>query len=144
VVIIHPLQRECDSQNPKEFAAWCWAAGIPDPSPARPIPIPLIGPMLVEGVSQMLWDFGFRHHPELQQRWINGTAGLATIAEITDTEPEADRFDEKAAEFLSANNPKMLELIRKASPAEREELLTKLESSFTELSSVIQTLKEQI
>jgi hypothetical protein len=26
----------------------------------------LIGPMLVEGVSEMLWDFGFRHHAELQ------------------------------------------------------------------------------
>lgn len=139
---MHPLQRDCDIQNPTEFASWCWAAGIPDPSPARPMPIPLIGPMLVEGVSQMLWDFGFRHHPELQNKWIKGTAGLATIAEIV-SDKQDDGFDAKAEEFLLDNNPQLLETIRNASPEEKAGLLKQLEGNFEQLSTIIKALKDQ-
>lgn len=138
---MHKLQKDCDPENPKEFAAWCWAAGIPDPSPVRPQPIPLIAPMLTEGVSEMLWHFGFRHHPDLQTRWIKGMAGLASVAEVTDKKPEADPFDAAAEEFLSSTNPKLLEAIRKAPQEERAELLKKLEKNFSELSKLIEILK---
>lgn len=141
---MHPLQEDCASDNPQEFAAWCWAAGIPDPSPVRPAPIPLIGPMLVNGVSEMLWHFGFRHHPDLQTKWITGTAGVATMADLTDRKPEADSFNEKAKEFLSSTNPKLLEAVLRGTPDERAEMLKQLEGSFAELSSLIAALKEQI
>lgn len=139
---IHPLQKDCDSENPKQFAAWCWAAGIPDPSPVRPMPIPLIGPMLVEGLSEMLWEFGFRHHSDLQEKWIDGAAGLATMATVSNEKPAADPFDQMAEDFLSANNPKLLEAIRKSKPEEREQLLSKLEKSFSELGGLIDKLRE--
>lgn len=97
--------------------------------------------MLVEGVSQMLWDFGFRHHKELQTVWIEGTAGLGTIAKLVDKQPK-DTFSENAERFLSENNPELLEAIRKVSPQEREALLKKLEGNFENLRGVIEALKE--
>ncbi len=97
--------------------------------------------MLVEGVSQMLWDFGFRHHPDKQTQWIDGAAGLATMARISRKKPEVDPFDSMAEEFLSANNPKLLETIRKAPPGEREALLKRLEKNFSTLETLIQALK---
>lgn len=138
---MHPIQSECDSNNPKQHAAWCWAAGIPDPSPARPMPIPLIGPMLVEGISEMLWDFGFRHHPDLQTKWIQGNAGLGTIANLTAEQPKDD-FSKSAEEFLSANNPELLEMVRNASDEDKQKLMEKLEQNFEQIGNLMNLLKE--
>ena len=107
------------------------------------MPIPLIGPMLVEGLSQMLWNFGFRHHPDLQTKWIQGVAGLGTLAELTDKCPE-DTFAEDAEDFLSANNPELLESIRKAKPEDRKRLLVDLEKNFNELQGLIDVLKKEV
>lgn len=138
---MHPLQQDCDPNNPKQFAAWCWAAGIPDPSPARPTPIPLIAPMLVEELSQMLWDFGFRHHQDLQTKWIDGAAGLGTIAKLSENKP-VDPLAEQAEDFLSANNPELLEMIRNASEEDKKNLLEKLEKNFNEISGLMEMLKD--
>lgn len=105
------------------------------------MPIPLITPQLVEVVSEMLWNFGFRHHPELQIRWIEGVAGLATLAQLVDQEPEQDPFDQMAEEFLGENNPKLLELIRKTPVDEREKLLRQLERNFENLQGMIDSLR---
>lgn len=138
---MHPVQSDCDPYDPNSHAAWCWAAGIPDPSPVRPLPIPLIGPMLVAGVSKMLWGFGFRHHEELQTVWIEGTAGLGAVAKLVENKP-VDDFANLAEKFLSDNNPDLLNTIRNADPAEREELLKSLESNFESLRGIIDTLKD--
>lgn len=138
---MHPIQSECDSNNPKQHAAWCWAAGIPDPSPARPMPIPLIAPQLTEGVSEMLWDFGFRHHPELQTKWIDGTAGLGTLARIADSKPQED-FAASAEEFLSANNPELLQMVKNASDEDKQKLMAKLEKNFEEINTLMSLLKD--
>lgn len=106
------------------------------------MPIPLIGPQLVEGVSQMLWDFGFRHHSEYQTKWVDGAAGLGMCAKISEEKPGADPFDAMAEEFLSVNNPKILEAVRKSPPGEKAALLKKLEKNFSEISELIEVLKE--
>lgn len=137
---MHPIQKDCDPQDPKKHASWCWAAGIPDPSPARPMPIPLIAPQLVEGISQMLWDFGFRHHSDLQVKWIDGAAGLGTIANISESKPR-DQMSEQAEEFLSANNPELLEMIRNASAEDKQTLLEKLEKNFDEIRGLMDMLR---
>lgn len=139
---MHPVQRDCDSNDPKKFAAWCWAAGIPDPSPARPQAIPLIHPILTEGVSQMLWDFGFRHHPELQKRWIEGCAGLGTLAQIVDKKPVDDPVESICEEFLAEKNPQLLEAVRKAPKEEREKLIRDLEKNFAVLEDLLKRIKE--
>jgi hypothetical protein len=98
--------------------------------------------MLVEGISELLWDFGFRYHEELQTKWIDGVAGLATLAQVSENKPQADPFDEMAEEFLSSTNPKLLEAIRKTPPEERKQLLHKLEKNFDDLQGLIQALRE--
>jgi hypothetical protein len=106
------------------------------------MPIPLISPQLTAGVSKMLWDFGFRHHPELQNSWIEGVAGLGMVAGLTDTKPVEVDLDSAAADFLAANNPELMEMIRNARPDERDALVKKLEKSFDQLQGLIDTLKE--
>lgn len=105
------------------------------------MPIPLIAPQLVEGISEMLWEFGFRHHPELQTRWIDGAAGLGMVARFSEKRP-ADDFNDMAEEFLAANNPELLEAVRNSSPDEKKKLLKKLEKNFEEISGLISVLKE--
>lgn len=133
---------DCDPSNPKEHAAWCWAAGIPDPSPVRPNPIPLIAPQLAEGLSQLLWDFGFRHHPDLQTKWIQGSAGLGGVAQVVDAPPVGDDFTEQAESFLAEHNPDLLKRIKEASPEERANLLRELEGSMARLEKLLKNLKE--
>jgi hypothetical protein len=106
------------------------------------MPIPLISPQLTAGVSKMLWDFGFRHHPELQNLWVEGMAGLGMVAGLTDTRPVEVDMDVAAADFLTASNPELMEMIKNASPDEREALAKKLEKSFEQLQGLIETLKE--
>jgi hypothetical protein len=140
---VHPFQKNCPTDDPKKFAAWCWAAGIPDPGANRYGNIPLIAPQLVEGLSEMLWDFGFRHHPDLQTKWIEGAAGIGTIAGIVDTEPVQDPIDAVAEAFLSEENPELLEAIKNAPPAEREKLLKDLERNARTIEAVLKKMKEE-
>lgn len=99
--------------------------------------------MLVEGVSQMMWDFGFRHHPDLQTKWIEGVAGLGGLANLSENPPPPDKFTGDAEDFLSANNPELLESIRKATPEDRQRLLADLQKNFREIQGLIDVLKEE-
>lgn len=138
---MHPFQQDCDPENPKRHAAWCWAAGIPDPAPARPLPIPLIPPQLAEGISEMLWHFGFRHHPELQTKWIEGSAGLGMLAKIVDNAPKSD-FSALAREFLSEKKPEILAEIDAAETQEdRERLIRKYEKSLDGMGGIIAAMR---
>ena len=96
--------------------------------------------MLTEGLSELLWDFGFRHHAELQTKWIEGVAGLGSIANLVDSPPKDD-FVNSAEEFLADTKPELLDAIRNANPQEREALLKKLEGSLGEIQGLIETLK---
>lgn len=90
----------------------------------------------------MLWNFGFRHHPELQTKWIDGSAGLGSVAGMSDKRPPADDFMENAEEFLAENKPELLDAVRNSSPEERQKLLNKLEKNFEELSGLISALRD--
>lgn len=141
---MHPMQADCSPSEPKEHAAWCWAAGIPDPSPVRPAPIPLIAPQLAPAISEMLWDFGFRHHPDLQTKWIKGVAGLGMVAAFSDKPPAVeDDFSQAAKDFLEANNPEILDAVKNGSDEDREKVLRKLEKNFSDIQNMIEMLKEQ-
>ncbi len=137
---MHPMQQNCNPNDKKQMAAWCWAAGVKDPRPAAFEPVPLIIPQLSEGISEMLWDFGFRHHPELQTKWIEGGAGVGTLARIVDHEPR-DWVKEAGEEWLAENNPEMLKAIQNASPEEKEKLLAELQKNFEQLEKLIRLVK---
>lgn len=112
-------QDECDPEKPTEFAAWAFAGGVPDPRDSgtdKKFPNqPLIPPQCFGVLSQMLWDFGFRHHPEEQTRWIKAGTGPTRNFEVWDTVTEkpidiskdatgflTDQFPDKAAEVAAA------------------------------------------
>lgn len=102
----------------------------------------MIAPQLVEGLSEMLWDFGFRHHPDLQTKWIEGSAGLGGVARMVESPPSSDEFTEAAESFLEANNPDLLRRIRNGSPEEKAALMKDLEANFSRLSEALKSLKE--
>lgn len=91
----------------------------------------------------MLWNFGFRHHPDLQKKWIEGTAGLGMIANMADERPAVDSVDAMIEEFLSAENPQLLEAIRKAPPGQKKKILKDLERNFEVISKLLAQLKKQ-
>lgn len=90
----------------------------------------------------MLWNFGFRHHPTKQKKWIEGTASLATLAKLSDKQPKVDPVEQLFEDFLAEENPQMLEMVRKAPPEEREKLIKDLEKNFERLAQVIGKLKD--
>lgn len=97
--------------------------------------------MLTEGLSEQLWAFGFRHHADLQTKWIEGAAGLGTIARLSD-QPTVDPIDAMSEEFLSTTNPKLLEAIKKAPPGKKEELVRELRKNFAELQRLIEMIED--
>jgi len=139
--VAHPQQGDCDPNNPQQFASWCWAAGIPDPSPNRPMPIPLISPMITESVSQMLWDFGFRHHPEFQTKWISGVAGLGTLADMVDEKPLVNTRTQLALKFLEETNPELYERVRGTTDIDHLDMET-LGDSFAAIAALIKEIQK--
>lgn len=65
---------------------------------------PLISPACFNVLSEQLWELGFRHHPELQTRWIKPVQGAVrnfTTWDLVDIMPTAvemlvEEFPEKA------------------------------------------------
>mgnify|MGYP001120549074 FL=1 len=136
---MHPLQQDCDPNDPEEFAAWCWAAGCPDPRPAATMPVPIATPQLCRSLSRMLWDFGFRHHPELQTKWIEGAAGLIGFARIVDHPPE-DFWKKYGQEFLEQVDPRLAEIVKNGSPADQERLAKELVGKWRTLKELAKQL----
>jgi len=142
---MHPLQKDCDPKDPKRFAAWVFGAGVPDVGVREGTYIPnLIAPQLSEKISEMLWDFGFRHHPSKQKKWIDGAGGLGTIGKIVDEPPKLDSLEALAEEFLAEENPQLLEAIRKAPSEEKVRLIQQMEKNVQALQGVIESLKNAI
>lgn len=88
----------------------------------------------------MLWDFGFRHHADLQTKWIEGVASIGLCAELTDKAPDVPDFEQSSEEFLAANNPEVLEAIKNASPEDKEALRQRLSKNFNELQILLDAL----
>lgn len=117
-------QNNSDMENPQEFAAWAFSAGIPDPRYNNVTFQTLIPAPCFAAISQMLWDFGFRHHPELQTKWIPEYAGadrnLVALG-VTDVQPE--EVIPLAAEMLVDQFPEVADRIRQMNPENREEMI---------------------
>jgi hypothetical protein len=68
-------QSDADMNNPEQFAAWAFAAGVPDPRAGQWPNQPLIPPAAMPRLSKLLWDLGFRHVAEDQTLWITPGTG---------------------------------------------------------------------
>lgn len=60
-----PLQSQCNPEDPEEFALWAMVAEA-GPSSQAPLIFP---PAINRRRSKELWEKGFRHHPELQEKF---------------------------------------------------------------------------
>lgn len=117
-------QSESNMDDPKEFAAWAFAAGIPDPRYKSLTFQPLIPAPCFPTISEMLWDLGFRHHPDLQTKWVpeysGGDRNLLPLG-LTDVGPE--NVVPLAAEMVADQFPEVAERIRQMNPENRDEAI---------------------
>lgn len=122
-------QVDSNMDDPKEFAAWAFAAGIPDPRYKSVTFNSIVPAPCFPAISEMLWDFGFRHHPELQTKWVNGYSGgdrnIVPVG-LTDTDPDAvdsSNVVEYAAEMVADQFPDVADRIRQMNPENRDEMI---------------------
>lgn len=125
-------QAESNMEDPKEFAAWAFAAGIPDARSGMVVQgkavefphQPLIPPANFGAVSQMLWDLGFRHHDDLQTKWVKppvqSFGGNFEAWGITDDKPDLEAL---AAQMVTEEFPGMAERLAKVTPEKHKEAL---------------------
>lgn len=126
-------QEQADMSDPRQHFAWALQF-FPSPNPQMgevPIQPAVRGPL-----SQMLWDLGFRHNPELQTKWFvpgdHPEAGWMNVSSLVDAEeyrqhqavhddPEAenDKWRQTAEAMLGKLDPKLVDRIKNMSPDER-------------------------
>lgn len=117
-------QRNSNMDDPKEFAAWAFAAGVPNPRGKHLGFQTLIPAPCFPLISEMLWNFGFRHHPELQTEWVPEYAGADrnfVALGVTDVEP-ADVM-ETAMQMVVDQFPDVAARIASMTPENRDEVM---------------------
>lgn len=132
-------QAESKMDDPQEFAAWAFAAGVPDPRGEQFGYQPLIPAPCFPAVSQMLWDLGFRHHADLQTRWVPDYLGPDrnhVALGVTETNP-AD-FMAQASEMLVDQFPEVAAKVAEMTPENRDEVIR---AQAEELMASIERLK---
>lgn len=117
-------QQDSDMNDPKEFAAWAFAAGVPDPRYKNLTFQTLIPAPCFAAISEMLWHFGFRHHSELQTKWVPEYAGadrnLLALG-VTDVNPE--NVVGLAAEMVADQFPEVADRLMQMNPENRDEMI---------------------
>lgn len=126
-------QADADMTDPRQHFAWALAF-FPSPNQAMgDVPIhPTVRPLF----SQMLWDLGYRHHPELQTKWFvpgdHPEAGYLNVPILVDAEQyqqymavHADpntaneTWRDTAEALLSKFDPNLAQRIKDMTPEER-------------------------
>lgn len=117
-------QRNSNMDDPKEHFAWAFAAGVPNPRGKHLGFQTLIPAPCFPLISEMLWNFGFRHHPELQTEWVPEYAGADrnfVALGVTDVEP-ADVM-ETAMQMVVDQFPDVAARIASMTPENRDEVM---------------------
>lgn len=115
-------QSESNMDDPKEFAAWAFAAGIPDPR-GHTFQT-LVPPACFPAISHMLWELGFRHHAELQTKWVpdyQGSDRNFVALGLTDSEPSD--VIAQAMEMVVDQFPDVAARIASMTPENRDEVV---------------------
>lgn len=117
-------QQDSNMDDPKEFAAWAFAAGIPNPRGKHLGFQTLIPAPCYPLISEMLWNFGFRHHPELQTEWVAEYAGpdrnFVPLG-VTDVEPA--QVMDQAMQMVCDQFPDVAARIASMTPENRDEVM---------------------
>jgi hypothetical protein len=120
-----PTQATADMDDPRQFAAWALGSF---PAPNKQMgDVPLTPPVPAD-FSERLSQLGFRHHPELQTKWLiagdHPEAGYLNVPKIVDRaeyeahlaahadpEAEAENWRATAEAVLGKLDPKLLHRI---------------------------------
>lgn len=125
-----PTQDAADMSDPRQHSAW---ARLSFPAPNKDMGDVPIHPIVRPDMSERDWDFGFRHHPELQTKWLipgdHPEAGYLNIPKIVDRqgydeylaahanpEADADSWRAMAEAALEKLDPKLLKRINEMNP----------------------------
>lgn len=95
---------------------------------------PLISPACFGVLSEQLWQLGFRHHPELQEKWIkpvNGQLQNFTTWDLVDVMP-------KAAEMIVEEFPEVAKTLSKVTPENHKQMVQEQTASLIEKLSLLQ------
>lgn len=132
-------QEQSDMDDPEQHFAWAFAAGVPDPRGERFGNQPLIPAPCFPALSKMLWDMGFRHHAELQTRWVNQYSGPDrnfVALGVTDVSPES--LLEQATEMLVDQFPDVAARVAAMTPENRDQMVRE---QAAELMASVERLK---
>lgn len=116
-------QSESDMNNPEEFAAWAFAAGIPDPRGQQFPNQPLIPAPCFAMLSSMLWDLGFRHNPDLQTKWVADYAGPDRNLVALGLSDSPDTVMDRAVEMLADQFPDVAARVATVTPGNRDQVV---------------------
>lgn len=126
-------QAAADMTDPRQHFAWALAFF---PSPNQQMGDVPIHPTVRPGMSQMLWDLGYRHHADLQTKWLlpgdHPEAGYLNVPVLVDAEEyqqymaahadpdvENEQWRDTAAQLLGKLDPKLLARIENMTPEQK-------------------------
>lgn len=133
-------QSESNMDDSQEFAAWAFVAGVPDPRGERFGHQPLIPAPCFPALSQMLWELGFRHHADLQTRWVPDYLGPDrnhVALGVTSDDPET--VMRQAAEMLVDQFPDVAERVASMTSENRDDVI---QAQAEELMASVAKLRE--
>lgn len=140
-----------DPNHPKGMA-WWFAAGICDPRPGGyPKGIYPNQQWALkqswEPTSQMMWDLGFRWHPELATKWLSG-GGQFALAQIVTEPPEEASMEELveqfAAEQFEAMKVEIDRVKRVGSKAEKDRLKQRFKMNLEQNEELAHMLEDAV
>lgn len=143
-------QSDSDMDDPKEFAAWAFAAGVPDPRYKSLTFQAIIPAPCCATLSELLWDLGFRHHADLQTKWVPEYSGadrnLLPLG-TTDVDPNsvsADNVMDLAREMVDDQFPDVADRLRQMNPENRDELARQQAQALFESLSKLKTATSRL
>lgn len=134
---------EADMDDPREHCAWAisfWpGVGKSQPYPAAPRP-------LLPHHSELLYDLGFRYHPELATRKkVVDEKGTIQFIPVDEPDPVAPVVEESSTEALALLGQIDQELAARVATmdeSERELLMAEYKGSFGEALTALQKLRD--
>jgi hypothetical protein len=130
--------------DPEQFAAWAFAAGIPDPrskkAPGKFPHQPMVNPACFPALSQMLWDLGFRHHADKQTKWVKparGTHSNFQCWDMVDVKPLAEQM-------LVEEFPEMAKKLARVTPENHKDMVKEQGEMVQELLRTLQEATAQV
>jgi hypothetical protein len=132
--------------------AWWFAAGICDPRPGG-YPKTLYPnqqwalKQSWEPTSQLMWDLGFRWHPELAKKWLKD-GGQFALATIVDKPPQELSMQELVSEFaedqFAAMKAEIDRVLKDGTPQQKQRLKQRFRAAADQSRQVADWVAGQI